>query len=391
MVCGSGKQGGVVFYTPSIEMSELCSRETMIRTLICVLMLNFCLLNAAGAVTVEDLYTVEVPVADQTTELRLEAFREAFRQLIIKVSGSDDALNSPAFERPLQNSSRYVKQFTYLARENEGDQELGSVLYLKIDFDQRLVQSLLRENRFPVWGKERPGNLLVISYDVNETVKLVSGETTPELVDMLDEAAEKQGLPLLYPLMDLEDISLIRVNDVVSRHIDKIEIMASRYAPDTLVVGQIVGRSDTGWLGDWEVRFDDQLFKWQHRASSQEVVVSQLVEHLSRILALEYALQSNTNSKQNLLMSISGLEGIRYLNSAKRYLQTLTVVDSVRVSSIKGDVVTFDIHLNNEIGDFQRLIEFGEVLEQEEYPQLDTRQDDIIRLSYTYVGSGNFN
>ena len=128
----------------------------MIRTLICVLMLNFCLLNAAGAVTVEDLYTVEVPVADQTTELRLEAFREAFRQLIIKVSGSDDALNSPAFERPLQNSSRYVKQFTYFARENEGDQELGSVLYLKIDFDQRLVQSLLRENRFPVSLPRKP-------------------------------------------------------------------------------------------------------------------------------------------------------------------------------------------------------------------------------------------
>lgn len=372
-------------------MSELCSRETMIRTLICVLMLNFCLFNAAVAVTVEDLYTVEVPVADQTTELRLEAFQEAFRQLIIKVSGSDDALNSPAFERPLQNSSRYVKQFTYFAREDEGAQELGSVLYLKIDFDQRLVQSLLRENRFPVWGKERPGNLLVISYDVNETVKLVSGETTPELVDMLDEAAEKQGLPLLYPLMDLEDISLIRVNDVVSRHIDKIEIMASRYAPDTLVVGHIVGRSDTGWLGDWEVRFDDQLFKWQHRGSSQEVVVSQLVEHLSRVLALEYALQSNTNSKQNLHMSVSGLEGIRYLNGAKRYLETLTVVDSVRVSKIEGDVVTFDIDLNNEIEDLQRLIEFGEVLEQEEFPQLDTRQDDMIRLSYTYVGPGNFN
>lgn len=354
-------------------------------------MLNFSWLQTAGAVTVDNLYTVEVPVADQTTTLRLEAFQEAFRQLIVKVSGSDDALNSPAFKGPLQNSSRYVKQFTYFARENEGEQELGSVLYLKIDFDQRLVQSLLRENQFPVWGRERPGNLLVISYDVNERVKLVSGETTPDLVDMLDNAAEKHGLPLLYPLMDLEDISLIRVNDVVSRHIDKIEIMASRYAPDTLVVGQIVGRSDTGWLGDWEVRFDDQLFKWQHRASSEEVVVNQLVEHLSRVLALEYALQSNSNSKQNLLMSISGLEGIAYLIEAHRYLQTLTVVDSARVSGIEGDVVTFDIKLNNEIEDLQRLIEFGEVLEQEEYPQLDTRQDDIVRLSYTYVGPGNLN
>ncbi len=381
----------MVFYTPSIQMSELCSCEKMNRILICLILLNLCYLQPVSAVTVEDLYTVEVPVADQTTTLRLEAFREAFRQLIVKVSGSDDALRSSAFKRPVQNSSRYVKQFTYIARENEGEQELGSVLYLKIDFDQRLVESLLRDNHFAVWGRERPGSLMVISYDVNEKLNLVSGETTPELVDMLDDLAGKHGLPLLYPLMDLEDISLLRVNDVVSRHIDKIELMASRYAPDTLVVGQIVGRSDTGWLGDWEVRFDDQLFKWQYTASSQEVIVGQLVKHLSRVLALEYALQSHAASKQSLLMKISGLEGIGQLVSAQRYLQTLTVIDSVRISLIERDIVTFDVNLKNEIEDLQRLIEFGEVLEQEEYPQLDAQQGDAVRLSYTFIGSENFN
>ena len=372
-------------------MSELSSHETMIRKLICLFLLNLCWFKPVGAVTVEDLYTVEVLVADQTTTLRLEAFREAFRQLVVKVSGSDDALRSKAFKRPVQNSSRYVKQFTYFAREKESEQELDNILYLKIDFDQRLVESLLRDNQFAVWGRERPGNLVVISYDVNETISLVSGETTPELVNMLDDSAAKHGLPLLYPLMDLEDISLISVNDVISRHIDRIEIMASRYSPDTLVVGQIVGRSETGWLGDWEVRFDEQLFKWQFSASSQEAVVNQLVQHLSRVLALEFALQSHTASTQSLLMKVSGLKAIGQLVRAQRYLQTLTVVNSVQVSVIEKDSVTFSIDLKNEIEDLQRLIEFGEVLEQQEFPLLDVQQDDAVRLSYTFIGSGNFN
>ena len=38
----------------------------------------------AAAVTVEDLFTVELPVADQTTSLRLESFSEAFKQVIVK-------------------------------------------------------------------------------------------------------------------------------------------------------------------------------------------------------------------------------------------------------------------------------------------------------------------
>ena len=35
------------------------------------------------AATVEDLFTVELPVADQTTSLRLESFSQAFRQVAI--------------------------------------------------------------------------------------------------------------------------------------------------------------------------------------------------------------------------------------------------------------------------------------------------------------------
>ncbi len=363
----------------------------MNRKLFCLLLLCLSVFQTTPAVTVEDLYTVEVPVADQTTSLRLDAFRDAFQQVVVKVSGSDDALLSPAFKRPIQNSSRYVKQFTYDSRESEGTQELGNALYLKIDFDQRLIESLLRDNNFPVWGQERPGSLLVISYDINETIKLVSDDSTPKLIDMLEMATGKQGLPVLYPLMDLEDISLLRVGDVVSRHIEKIEIMASRYAPDALVVGQIIGRSGKGWFGDWEVRFDDQLFKWQYKASSQEAVVNQLVQHLSRVLALEYALESHTASAQNLLMSISALPDITQLVSAQNYLQSLTVVESARVQLIENDVVTFRISLKNEIEDLQRLIEFGEVLEQEDFPQVNAQQENTVRLSYSYIDRGNSN
>ncbi len=363
----------------------------MNRKLFCLLLLCLPVYQTVLAVTVEDLYTVEVPVADQTTSLRLDAFREAFQQVVVKVSGSDDALKSPAFKRPIQNSSRYVKQFTYDSQESEDTQELGNVLYLKIDFDQRLIESLLRDNNFPVWGRERPGSLLVISFDFNETIKLVSDDSTPRLVDMLELSAENQGLPVLYPLMDLEDISLVRVGDVVSRHIEKIEIMASRYAPDALVVGQIVGRSGEGWFGDWEVRFDDQLFKWQHKASSLEAVVNQLTMHLSRVLALEYALESQTASNQNLLMSISALPGITQLISAQKYLQSLNVVESVRVQLIENDVVTFRVRLKNQIEDLQRLIEFGEVLEQEDFPQVNLQQENTVRLTYSYIDRGSNN
>ena len=343
----------------------------------------------AKAVTVEDLFTVELPVADQTTGLRLESFSQAFRQVVVKVSGSDDALRSPALERPIESSARYVKQFRYISRSLPEDDEFDAErLILRIDFDQQLVESLLRENNFPVWGRERPSSLLVISYDVNENIKLVTQDSTPDLIEALDQAASIHAVPVLFPLMDLEDIGLVNIGDIVSREYGKIQTMAARYAPDALLVGQILGRSGQGWQGDWEVRFADQIFKWKFKASSKKEVTEQVIRHLAKILALEYALEDHRRVEQTLLLSVSALEGIDNLIKVQKYLKSLNVVDSVHVAMINKDVITYRLKLRNNPEDLQRLIDFGEVLEQEDFPQLSTGGEEQIILNYSYIDRG---
>ena len=344
---------------------------------------------SAGAVIVEDLFTVELPVADQTTALRLESFSQAFKQVVIKVSGSDDALNSPAFQRPIERSARYVKQFRYISRSQSEDEEFeAGRLFLRIDFDQQLIEGLLREHNFPVWGRERPSSLLVISYDVNENIKLVSDDSTPDLIDSLDRAASVHAVPVLFPLMDLADISLVKISDIVSRQYENINTMAKRYAPDALLVGQIIGRSGKGWQGDWEVRFADQIFKWKYEASAKQDVIDQVIRHLARILALEYALEDHRRVEQSLLLSVSALDGIDNLIRVQKYLKSLNAVDSVRVAMVNRDVVTYRLELRNDPEDLQRLIEFGEVLELEDFPQLRTQGEEQIILNYSFIDRG---
>lgn len=343
----------------------------------------------ASAVIVDDLFAVELPVADQTTSLRLESFSEAFKRVVVKVSGSDDALHSLAFKRPIERSARYVKQFRYINRNLPDDEEYDAGrLFLRIDFDQQLIESLLREHNFPVWGRERPSSLLVISYDVNENIKLVSDDNTPGLIESLDQAARQHAVPVLFPLMDLQDIAMVGISDVVSRQFDSIGTMAVRYAPDALVVGQIIGRSGQGWNGDWEVRFADQIFKWKFEASSKKAVIDQVIKHLARILALEYALEDHRRVEQSLLLSVSAVSGINNLITVQDYLKSLNVVDSVGIALINKDVVTYRLTLRNDASDLQRLIEFGEVLEQEDYPQVNTQGEDQIILNYSFVDRG---
>jgi len=58
---------------------------------------------------------------------------------------------------------------------------------------------------------------------------------------------------------------------------------------------------------------------------------------------------------------------------------------------ISEDVVTYRLKLRNDTEDLQRLIEFSEVLEQEDFPQLSTQGEELIILNYSFInrGAGN--
>ena len=79
------------------------------------------------------------------------------------------------------------------------------------------------------------------------------------------------------------------------------------------------------------------------------------------------------------------------LISVQRYLESLSVVDSIRVALISDDVVTFKLKLRNDAEDLQRLIELGEVLEQLDLPFVNAQDDRRVILNYSYIDRGTIN
>ena len=251
-----------------------------------------------------------------------------------------------------------------------------------------MIERLLRKHNFPVWGRERPSSLLVINSQADGVVQIVTGDSAPEIVELLDAAALNMGVPTLIPLMDLEDIGLVDVSDVTSRHFKVINNMASRYEPDAVVVGEIVELDSDNWQGAWEVRFVDQIFKWRHKAATPRAVIDQLIAHLASVLALEYALEDHQSNEQELQLKVSSMQGINHLISVQKYLASLNVVESVQVTLISNEEVTFYLKLRNSAEDLQRLIDIGNVLEQQDLPQVNAQSNGGVVISYDYIGRG---
>lgn len=340
----------------------------------------------ASAVLVEDLYTVTLPIADQTVSLRLESFREAFQRVIVKVSGSDEPFQRPEFEQAKQAASRYIRQFSYVSRGSEIDGVLDeSQISIRIEFETSLIEELLRRYGYPVWGGVRPTTLMLIAYDVNERVSLVADETSPQVIDQLDQLAANFAVPVIFPLLDLEDLSMVDRVDVQARNFNKGDLLRARYEADALLMGQIQGRSGEGWRGQWEVRFGEQIFQWDFQSVSRTETINQVIAHLAKVLALEYALESQGRPDQPVLISISAIDSINGLLETRDYLESLSAVEAAQPVSVTTNSVTYKLSMLNEVADLQRLIELGSRLEQVDFPQIDIQATDQIMLNYQVV------
>lgn len=339
------------------------------------------------AAVVEDLYTVELPVADQTTTQRLEVFNQALREVIVKVSGSEEVLARPDLERPLTNSSRYVRQFRYINKKATSADDLeADRLYLRIAFNQELLEKLLRENNIPLWGKERPSTLMLISFDMNKNVALVSADTAADVVEELEMIATRKGLPVLFPLLDLEDRVVLGVRDIVQLNETSIQALADRYVPDSVLVGQIVGRVGQGWQGSWQVRFGDRMMEWTYQSQDRLDLMQQAIAQLAKTLATEYALQSFSNLEEDVLLRVDEVTGIADYQRILNYLQALDAVQSVRLVLIQGNQLTYRVSLRNSLQDLQQLISLGDQLEQLEYPQVNAASDDqTVLMNYRLI------
>ncbi len=345
------------------------------------------------AAVVDDLYTIELEVEDQSTRLRLDTFKNAFSDLIVKVSGSPAALSHPGFVRARNRASRYVSQFSYQREElTEGNADVGKIT-LKVEFSQKPIEALLRGNGFPVWGKVRPSVLIVMSKQFNKRHVLVSEKNAADIIEVMDKLSVKHGLPTQFPLLDLEDRSVLNLQESALDNLGAINDLAFRYQSDVVLIGELIGISGQGWKGVWQSQFSGQVFEWEHQSSNKENVMSKAMAHLAKLLAQEYALGSVKENKNTVEIYISNINSLQDYLTVLRYFSSLAVVEKTQVKTVTDSTASFNLNLRNSPDELHRLIELGDVIEQVDLPIIDTSienaedgiDQDSVSLTYRFL------
>lgn len=305
-----------------------------------------CVLSAPAlrADPVGGLYEAEVAVAGQDNAARDAGVRGAFREVLVKLTGSRRVLENPAIAPALSKAANYLVQFYFRRAElppgEDGVATQESVL--RASFQPAAVEKLLREAGEPLLSANRPGTLLWLAVDDGSGARrLLNRDSDPQTAAWLDHHAAARAVPLVYPLLDLEET--ITPDQVWAWDDGALAPASSRYNAPVVVTGRLV-RDGTGeWIGEWRQQIAEEQTFGQGRAATRAELAAQLVDFIGEALSARFAARATLENAEELRIRIDGVATFAAYHQLASMLDGLGSVRQAHPALFEGDTVFFDL------------------------------------------------
>lgn len=304
-----------------------------------------------------DLYTLTVSPDPSAGDPRTSAIQTAMRRLLERVTGDRGAALDPDLKDMVDDAGRYVRSYATLG----GDQD-------QVGFIASEVNRALESRGRPVWPPERPLTLLWIAVDGGHgerTLLAADGSgtqasPTPEMAALTDDirkqlndVRDERGLPIVLPLLDLQDLDHIGFADVWGGFDQRIEQASARYGADAVLVGRVLA-TDVGTDVQWTLL----------RGAEQEVTSGESVAEGLEWLADHYAQQySVVGGVRSLELVVQDVESLADYGRVMSYLGGLSSLQSVDVESLANRVLTLRVAARGDTDVLARSFTLGRVLQ----------------------------
>ncbi|MEA5444784.1 DUF2066 domain-containing protein [Gammaproteobacteria bacterium AB-CW1] len=330
-------------------------------------------LAAEPGVSGDALYEARVEVPDRSDASRQAGIREAGLRVLSRVTGFRDPKDHPPLEPVVDELEQLVERF----RIESGD---NGEFSLWARFDPDSIDRRVREQGVPLWGRERPRVLVWLARrDGGDRDLLTEGDVGRE-APALVQAANDRGLPLLFPIMDLEDRRTVDFADVWGGFDDRILEASGRYSPNAILIGRVENVGGDLWRSRWALYQPDGVTRWQGGVSLGDEALEDGVHELADRLARRFAVDGDIGSDDEIRLRIRGLAELEDYVRVERHLQGLTPVERVRLESLEEDTAVFRIHARGGRQSLEQAIELGDRLVRIDPTGVDGRGDAMVEL-----------
>ena len=366
-------------------MKKLFQRKAQYLLIVLAYLIFQIPMHQLQAKEVKNLFEISIPVESQSKAVRNKVTKKALLEVVVRISGQSQAVDNESIKSKIRKSSIYVQRYLYRDAVITNEQgETSKQLMLDLYFDEQALRKLLREAELPRWGTNRPQVLIwaaigdkqqrllmgtdadamqrVLALVNDDSLNIIDApaltlEPAPEpaadLQEILNQAAFNRGLPIILPLMDLEDSLAIDVADVWGRFVQPIRQASERYSTDAILAGQIMKQDDV-WMTRWLLLHKGRTLSWEQQSATIEQALISGIDSTTNQLAAQYAVFEDSLDRNEILVSISNVEQVEDYAAVMKYLQNLTAISTVNVAKVSGATLQLRLSL---IGDQQAMLQ----------------------------------
>ncbi|NVJ50852.1 MAG: DUF2066 domain-containing protein [Gammaproteobacteria bacterium] len=304
-----------------------------------------------------DRFRVKVKVEDRSGGAQQQGMIRAFREVIIRASGTKRALEAFYIQESFKKVASFIRTYEY--REGELDPQTQSrPLYLIVTFDGNSIRRLLQDSAVPMWSGSIPVSLLWMAHEETGQRQVVNASESEQaaMKSRLIEQANRRGLPVLFPLMDLEDEMLLSVSDVWGRFTDPIIAASERYGSDVIVAGRIIN-DDGNWQGRYFLKINERQFLQDFSGNEADSVVAEMMDWLAESLCEVYCVTESFTANNQWQLLVQDVGSFYSYRSLLNYLERLSAIRKVEVAASKGRMTMLNVDLVGDIDALRQAIQ----------------------------------
>ncbi len=300
-----------------------------------------------------DYYRAKVPVKSQSETDRARSTALGLKDVLVRLSGSTEVVQSPQIRSALQKPLAYLEQFQY----EQARDEMGTMReYLVMTFNPSVIENLLRDAQQPFWPVNRPEVLVWLVENSRDGGKTFVNDGAAPVVRSIASAAKARGVPVRFPLLDLEDQMSLTPEQLWSFDEEALLRAAERYKSDTLLVGRYAETSVGEWLVTWQYFHRGEWRNYETRDSDVQAIGYGAINPLADYLAGLYAVAPGSQEEGFTTTQVRGVDSFMDYRKMLDYLDGLAVVNGFQLVSIADDVILMNVQITGDLDQFQNVL-----------------------------------
>lgn len=305
----------------------------ILRSIMAVLLLVLC--QPVFAAVVSDLYRSKVSISQQAAVPSEAQISQGLADVLIKVSGNLQITQDAQIQQQLLAPASTLKQFSYT--------QDSSSSYLLLDYHPAMVDALIARTGKKPQGVQRPTVLIWFAATAEGGQDYLQAQDPLYLA--LIKVAKQRGLPLQFPLLDLQDQIALPLTSLWGRFAQPVEQASLRYKADAIIAGRVLSTADGSRSVEWRLAHQGKSLPYADSGSSAELA-EKIIHRVADQLFNPVVSHNLSYFQTGIAVQVEGVSSLADYIQLLDFFKSLPLVSQVKPEQAVGNQVTLRLQLD---------------------------------------------